>query len=126
MKESPYTKDTWHVGQEVLVRVPKYRGDSPDTEGSRVSKVGRKYLSLEGDRFSGILFDIKTGISKGESNYPYRVYPSEACYREAQLLSKKLRTLYSHFSHTGWLGNLSSSQIDDILCILGISVKLNS
>lgn len=93
------------VGQTVWV-TGGFGSRSEGATADVISKIGNKYFYLTGNPSK---FDLRTLLSVGDSNYPYRVWLTIEEYKdslELKELTAKLRSEFQRYSYPFTLDQL--------------------
>lgn len=72
----------WHVGQEVCMVCDGHCRLPPIVTHAKITKIGRKWATLDDSPWRPSRFNIETGaIDGGEYSSPGMVYPSREAYQ---------------------------------------------
>ena len=86
----------WAIGMEVCVVVTLNVRGEPKPRNAKISKIGRRWITVDDGGYKPTRFDAETRrIDGGEYFSPGEVYESEAEYREAaakEMLWKDFRS----------------------------------
>jgi hypothetical protein len=91
----------WQVGMEVCVVVTINTRGEPKPRIATVSKIGRRWITLDDSGHKPTRFDAETHyIDGGAYSSPGKVYESEAEYRDTTLTEKMWKDLRSRMPWT--------------------------
>ena len=105
------------LGREVfLLRNELYRSRNEGLIKTQITKIGRKYFYVDGEKRSK--FDINTLTEVNDANYKGKIYLTEKEYNEIlefDFLSKNIKSFFSGYGKL----KLSLSKLREINQIIG-------
>ena len=91
----------WDVGMDVFVAVTLNVRGEPQTRTAKITKIGRRWITVDDGGYKPTRFDAETRrIDGGEYSSPGRVYESEAEYLETTLKEKLWKDFRSRLPWT--------------------------
>jgi hypothetical protein len=105
----------WHVGQEVILRRPVYKG--VEDKAALISRVGRTYVYIANAWGSETAFHADSGREKGVTHNAQRIFTTEslAAHDDLRAARDRLRGL-TRFGN--WADALTTDQLNRVSAIL--------